>query len=802
MGKNGIKLISNIGNFVGSSSMAVFGLAFILVLAGCNEGGNDNGNEKVKKQIVKSVTLADPAEPQVVYAGQGGELTYFITVDGENISNIDLTGSNVIIGEKENGAVKEMNGILIKEGKVTASGVKVSFKVKVSENYDEPGKFPVAVSIDGVVSDTVDITILKITKPMTGKVNVTGEAKAGKLLTAKTSNLPEEASAIFHWQRGSGDEYDFITGEHGETYTITIEDAGFKVRAAVSSQGYSDYIYSNPTGVITVPTVAQQFAELSDNTLTNDKYTITAFNNELISPQILYFFGEEIEITLTSNKKILTLQSPGAMFTINNGVTLILENVELRGINNNTSALIVIDRGTLIMNEGAVIAGNNNINTSNVNVMGGGVRNTSLGTFIMNGGAIRGNTADSGNGLMNMGTFYMNAGRIANNNTSMTDGEGGGVWSNGKFYMENGEILGNNAVYGAGVINGGEFYMYNGKISGNRSTTVEGDGGGVLNQDGKFYLFGGEISGNTAHYGGGVSNYQGFFAMIGGAISANEATGNGGGGVENFGGTFVIEGGIIHGSDAEARLRNICSGRGFAVLYDYEDSKLVLFDNDYKTYTVKGDIFSTNVTIDVVKGALVNELTATSLTITGIPSKYHNMTGQLSFYNHRNDTWEPFTIDATISDSVYFPFITILESSSWEIRLNIFNGDKELAARYEGEVPLAGDTTLPITAFQEKNINAPLVKSITIINLPAIDPTWDVVLWEDTGDSWKLIGRAFAPVVTSEVTIIPGYDMVPGQYKLSLDFFKTGTTTAIEENVVMANLTTGANTISYPEKNP
>jgi len=341
--------------------------------------------------------------------------------------------------------------------------------------------------------------------------------------------------------------------------------------------------------------------------------------------------------------------------------------------------------------------------------------------------------------------------------------------------------------------------MYNGKISGNRSSTYEGDGGGVLNQDGKFYLFGGEISGNTAHYGGGISNYKGFFAMIGGAISANEATGNGGGGVENYDGTFVMEGGIIHGSDAEARLRNICSGsKGFAVLYDYEESKLVLFDKDYNTYLIKGDLSSTNVTVNVIKGVLVNELTASSLTITGIPSKYHGMTGQLSFYNHRNDTWEPFTTDVTISDNVYFSFIMILESSSWDIRLNIFNGARELAARYEGEVLLAGDTTLPITAFQEKDINAPLVNSITITNLPAMDPTWDVVLYEDTGDGWKLIGRVFAPVVTSAVTIIPGYDMAPGQYKLSLDFFKTGTTTAIEENVVMANLTAGANTISYP----
>ena len=634
---------------------------------------------------------------------------------------------------------------------------------------------------------------------ITGKVIISGSAVAGKLLTAAASNLPEDADAVIHWQRGSGSDFNFITGEHGDSYTITIDDAGLTIRAAVNSLGYSGFIYSTPSGVVTIPTVAEQLAELSEASLTNDKYTITAYNNETIAPQTLFFLGEEIKITLTSSNKILTLQSPGAMFTVNNGATLILENIELRGINNNTSALIVINnRGALILNEGAVIAVNNNLNIGNVDVMGGGVRCTSFGTFIMNGGAIRGNTADSGAGLMNKGTFNMNAGRISNNNGGMTDGEGGGVWNSGKFYMENGEILGNEATFGAGVINGGEFYMYNGKISGNRSTTYEGDGGGVLNQNGKFYLFGGEISGNTAHYGGGISNYRGFFAMIGGTISANEATGNGGGGVENFDGTFVMEGGIIHGSDAEARLRNISSDSRFAVLRDYEESKLVLFDNDYINYSIKGDLSSTNVTINVVKGVLVNELTASSLTITGIPSKYHGMTGQLSFYYHMNDRWQPFTVDVTISDPVYFPFVTILASSSWDIRLNIFNEDGDLAARYEGEVPLAGDSTLPITAFQEKDINAPLVNSITITNLPAMDPTWDVVLYEDAGDSWKLIGRVFAPIITSEVTIIPGYDMPPGQYKLSLDFFKTGTTNAIEENTVMAALTAGANTISYP----
>ena len=168
--------------------------------------------------------------------------------------------------------------------------------------------------------------------------------------------------------------------------------------------------------------------------------------------------------------------------------------------------------GTLIMNGGAVIQ------NCGADESGGGVEN--LGTFIMNGGEIRGNMALIGGGVFNNGSKYddsgiftMNGGKISGN-TAFGDG-GGGVFNcvEAEFTMNGGEISGNTATNGGGVFNYNTTKYFDFIVSGIEDYCVVN-------------LKGGMISDNTAVYGGGIFNDEFCTLNInGGMIVNNKATG-------------------------------------------------------------------------------------------------------------------------------------------------------------------------------------------------------------------------------------------------------------------------------------
>jgi len=202
--------------------------------------------------------------------------------------------------------------------------------------------------------------------------------------------------------------------------------------------------------------------------------------------------------------------------------SLTLENVEITRTSE-TRGNGVSNGGTFIMN-GGMIRGNNN---------GYGVSNT--GEFIMNSGTISDNT---GGGVSNnihwrSGRFTMNGGAITNN----SGGHAGGVYNRSTFIMNGGNISNNRAQIGGGIRNafGSVFIMNNGTISGNFAeqgqALLTGFGGGVYNI-GRFTMYNGTISNNwAARLGSGVLNTnesgggRGQFTMHGGNISGNHGEG-------------------------------------------------------------------------------------------------------------------------------------------------------------------------------------------------------------------------------------------------------------------------------------
>jgi len=195
-----------------------------------------------------------------------------------------------------------------------------------------------------------------------------------------------------------------------------------------------------------------------------------------------------VTITLRGEPGIISLPGgeAGSLFTIENGVTLVLDNIELHGTwPHNTDVLVrVRSGGTLVMN-GGVIRGNSGQYGFDG---GGGVHVEAGGRFDMHGGTISystifrsvGDDAPISGGVTNFGIFNMHGGRIERNSSPRY---GGGVYvgSDGVFNMHGGYISGNISNHlGGGVYVHymGTFRMENGTIYGNAQPPAQGGNAG------------------------------------------------------------------------------------------------------------------------------------------------------------------------------------------------------------------------------------------------------------------------------------------------------------------------------------
>jgi uncharacterized repeat protein (TIGR02543 family) len=192
--------------------------------------------------------------------------------------------------------------------------------------------------------------------------------------------------------------------------------------------------------------LAAKLAWLQTNALSNTNYIVEVEANESIGPNNLsYSSRTNIGITLigTGAVRTVSLSSNGTLFTVQDGVTLTLDNnITLQGRTSNNASLVRVNSGgTLVMNTGSRITGNRFTNSS---YYGGGV--DVAGRFTMNGGEISGNHAtDRGGGVNvdgNNAIFTMRGGVISGNSTSFN---GGGVYVfRGTFTMITGTIYGSN----------------------------------------------------------------------------------------------------------------------------------------------------------------------------------------------------------------------------------------------------------------------------------------------------------------------------------------------------------------------
>jgi hypothetical protein len=141
-------------------------------------------------------------------------------------------------------------------------------------------------------------------------------------------------------------------------------------------------------------------------------------------------------VRLQGNGKIVNLRMPGTLLTVGTGLTLILEKITLRGHDKNSSSLVKVAGGHLILGQGSLITDNRTA------LMGGGVWVES-GRLTLAWGAITRNAAHSvGGGLyLQDGVVIMRAGKITEN---VAGGMGGGMYVNSGIFIRSGGVIADN----------------------------------------------------------------------------------------------------------------------------------------------------------------------------------------------------------------------------------------------------------------------------------------------------------------------------------------------------------------------
>jgi hypothetical protein len=196
-------------------------------------------------------------------------------------------------------------------------------------------------------------------------------------------------------------------------------------------------------------------------------------------------------VTINGHQRVLKISDKGTLLKVGGGVTMTLQNITLEGITHNNAPLIEVQPGgKLILGAGVTLTGNHSSgDIGGVKVIGG--------ELVLNDGAaiqdMRADLPGSGGGVLidGRGKFTMNGGIVGSENSlgNKVSGlnSGSGVYVDaGTFIMNGGLIKGNTAGLESGAVYvvheieiyfpelkvfNGRFIMYDGTITGNTNSS-------------------------------------------------------------------------------------------------------------------------------------------------------------------------------------------------------------------------------------------------------------------------------------------------------------------------------------------
>ena len=171
----------------------------------------------------------------------------------------------------------------------------------------EPGTYTLVVTADGVKQEDetvytaaelrVRVTIVK--KILDGKVSLAGTAKYGENLTVVTKEITNEKPGTYSYQWYRIDEDEKVTeiaNATGESYTLTTEDIGKKIKVVVTS-AYCEGSLETAADTIAKGDATVKNAPIAAENLTYDQgKSITLINEENASVtggELQYAFSED-----------------------------------------------------------------------------------------------------------------------------------------------------------------------------------------------------------------------------------------------------------------------------------------------------------------------------------------------------------------------------------------------------------------------------------------------------------------------------------------------------------------------------
>jgi hypothetical protein len=274
---------------------------------------------------------------------------------------------------------------------------------------------------------------------------------------------------------GPGGNYSIAEVDGGSGNVIEVSCTGYATRtgtpfaisgdvtgvnlSTLSNESVEDFGADAVVTVITVAGPSDTDWDLATNPVTGTISPVGANKNYIInvtgavsginvtSVNTFGPKGNNIKVSLRggtgASLSLVGGSGTGSLLIIGESQTVILRNVNLIGKGGNSSAVVYITGGKLVMRDG-IISGNTVTSSS----WGGGVNVSGGGSFTMYGGTISGNSAQDGGGVLisNGNTFTMYGGTISGNQASGSgaEGKGGGVYvsNTGSFTKTGGIIYG------------------------------------------------------------------------------------------------------------------------------------------------------------------------------------------------------------------------------------------------------------------------------------------------------------------------------------------------------------------------
>lgn len=402
--------------------------------------------------------------------------------------------------------------------------------------------------------------------------------------------IPAGASLNYTWS-GSEDALAETVDDDGNT---TIEIGGSGTLTLTGDTEANIVVTGSSDVVIDLAGYTLTGAGGNDSTYITASYDDGVYAVESSEGSVIGVFGGEANLEVADGSEEGTGTVTGGDANRGGGIYFAGDTLTLAGgtITGNTAHTVTVSAANISSWSGTFTSYG----------LGGGIYVDYGAVFVMEGGSVSSNTADSSGG----GVYVAG---------SMDYAEGGTSYStaDATFVMEGGDISGNTAASkGGGVYAGGVVEVTGGAISGNTLTNSTSYGAGVYvsssgdasnlagysdqyyiyylsdmtsselssnakGSDGSLLMSGGAVSGNSgAYYGGGIYACGASFELRAGTVSNNSASCGGGICLETDG---AISGGSITGNDVSD---NGGDGGG---LYVYEGAVATISDGDISSNT-------------------------------------------------------------------------------------------------------------------------------------------------------------------------------------------------------------------------